>query len=781
MTPPATPAGTASQVTFDPNGRIARLDLRYGEEWRTLDFRSDAFAGPAWYVEEEGRTHTPVMSASTSCPNRFEGAHGKISFSLEYAEQRGCLTFKAALSNHGTKAFRPVKAGVRLGLDTCMVSYPDWNRKLFPTLLRCERTHFWGYCMSPEGTLLGLGSPDPIASWSLNYNIASYGDYGHHIETLNLDFLNVLPLPPRHPHIDELAPGESRAWTVFLAPVSDLDHVKPVLAGLIDAPLFAIDRLTLAAGETAAIQLFSPEEAVVTLERTDGERARLIPENGAFSAAFTESDPPGIYTLRAVAGGKESEALLFRRPPWSWYLKQARKESLRIPQKACTHNEAWMGLYTQWLARLHFPDPALDSPAEAVFADIVPRMYDLPKGDARYAPSRIQNTAHLAGVCTAKYRCTRDPSDLEAAARLADTVLTYQRASGALFGNAGKGVHFVHYTSVCYPAKSILEVALEEKKLAGSDPVWRDRFDRHWRGVKAAMDDLVRQKDNIDTEGEITFEDGMISCSAAQLGFFALQQDDPAERRRYGDAALYMLNRHRCLQQRLIPDCRMNGCTLRFWEAQYDILLLPNMMNSPHGWTSWKTYATWYAYLLTGEEPYLEDTLNTLGACLQSIDADTGRLRWAFVPDPYVQAEQFGWRTHYSLDLTGERVFVQDPTRPRTLGSVHRVVGEQYLDMISDIYPGWGCDNDVHEHFKCLEETALTYAYVLEREDGSLRAWNARCERTAEGLMVTPAETCVRALHVNLKGPRRVTVRLPEGAVTRDAPAGMSWIGQNPL
>ncbi len=50
-----------------------------------------------------------------------------------------------------------------------------------------------------------------------------------------------------------------------------------------------------------------------------------------------------------------------------------------------------------------------------------------------------------------------------------------------------------------------------------------------------------------------------------------------------------MMQSHRCLEQLLIPDARMNGATLRFWEAQYDVLIggSLNMMNSPHGWTAW--------------------------------------------------------------------------------------------------------------------------------------------------------------------------------------------------
>ena len=165
-------------------------------------------------------------------------------------------------------------------------------------------------------------------------------------------------------------------------------------------------------------------------------------------------------------------------------------------------------------------------------------------------------------------------------------------------------------------------------------------------------------------------------------------------------------------------------------------------MSSPHGWTSWKTYATWYLYQLTGEEHYLRETMDTLGACVQLIDAQSGRLRWAFVPDPYVCA----------------RAWQPDPDRPGQGVYQEKVIGEQYIEMLSGWWKAWPgeavngyinsriitahapgvdpndnrgacCDNDVHETFKCLEEVALTSAYVLERPDGRIVTWNCTARR----------------------------------------------------
>ena len=107
----------------------------------------------------------------------------------------------------------------------------------------------------------------------------------------------------------------------------------------------------------------------------------------------------------------------------------------------------------------------------------------------------------------------------------------------------------------------------------------------------------------------MTFEDGMISCSALQVGMFALLQEDPASRQHYAQAMMDILESHDCLTQLKVNDGRRRGGTMRFWEAQYDVLMLPNMFNSPHGWSAWRAYASYYAYLLTLDERYLKESI----------------------------------------------------------------------------------------------------------------------------------------------------------------------------
>ena len=55
---------------------------------------------------------------------------------------------------------------------------------------------------------------------------------------------------------------------------------------------------------------------------------------------------------------------------------------------------------------------------------------------------------------------------------------------------------------------------------------------------------------------------------------------------------------------------------MRYWEAQYDVRDASEYVNSPHGWSGWRGYATYYAYLLTGDERWLIETYNAMGASL---------------------------------------------------------------------------------------------------------------------------------------------------------------------
>ncbi len=379
--------------------------------------------------------------------------------------------------------------------------------------------------------------------------------------------------------------------------------------------------------------------------------------------------------------GRIAQGSVYVRQPWSWYLKQARINAIDKPQKdAGAQCEGYYGFYSEFLAKRWFPDPVLDPLSESKFSEIYPLMFSITNGLSISNPGRLQNDSTMAGILVDRFNAdggftnqstltnllfARNITNLVFAAALCDYLLGAQESDGGYY-NGGD------YTSVIYPAKSIMEVMALEQVLAQTNAYWHTEYTNHYRSVTAAMNHLALNLDNIGTEGEQTFEDGMISCSGAQLGMYALYETNTTLGALFGEqnqqyyihAAEWFESAHRCLDQILVPDAQHNGGTERFWEDQYDIITTPNFLCSPHGWSAWNIYGRWYLYQMTGNVEYLRQAMNALGACTQLIapvsessgmDFSTsfgittnlptetagGNLNWAYCTDPFIQATIF--------------------------------------------------------------------------------------------------------------------------------------------
>ena len=603
--------------------------------------------------------------------------------------------FRVGLKNKTEQVLHTGAVSLRTGFDCYMEAYPEWNRKLFPTLMRCEKTHFWGYLQAPDGRILGLSCAQPIASYQFLYN-----QKGHRIYTVLLDLLQPLKTPERYPVQSSLLPGEERQWVIHVFPVRSLADFPQELHKHLPILIPPLKKYTVEQGERI---LQEPAKEATICSDPIGEQ---ISQDAVAKTS-------GVYRVITECAGYRSESLVYCRKPFAWYLQKAAEAARLQPQKATTHCESWYGLFTGFLAAKH--GLASFDEVDKAFCDIMPLMFDFAKGEPLVIPQRIQNTASAISLLTDRYEA--DPEhrleSLQIADRLSDFLISTQKSDGAFYRNGTS-----HYTCVIYPAKSLLELYLAEREL----PSMQKSAEKHFLAAQAAVDDLVRRMDAIGTEGEQTFEDGMISCSALQIAFFAMVL--PEEKRgHYTEAAEKMIAKHACLEQNLIPDCRMRGCSLRYWEAQYDVLIRKNMMNSPHGWTAWTLYAKYYLYLLTGKSAYLTGLMDGIGACLQLISQE-GVLRWGFICDPCVEAEVF--RRGSEVGDLSAGVYEK------------QIIGESYLPMISGWFrqgvqkltggfpscplyrkdrtervdiQGGCCDNDVHEIFKCMEETVFRKAF----------------------------------------------------------------------
>ena len=711
-------------------------------------FSAGQKAGPSFYMNDGQETLAATWTGTGEL--EYSASIDDVAARLKYHRDPSFLTFEISIKNNRAEVFAPVKAGIALGVDTYMDQYPHWLTKFFPTLLMNEKTHFYGYFQSPQGQVLGIASPDPIASWSVDYNLSYYDIpphwfYGHRIESVNLDLINTLPLPEHNPQdMWKLEPGEERTWKVSLVPVTSLESFEQEMAEATGLPMISMDRTSYMPGETAAFTVFASGTPEIVMDASF-EVAEI-----AKGQWLVEADMPnaGRYDVKVMAGDYQSSAVILVNDSWAEVIKDARQAALDNHQKPSSHVESWYGFHSAFLAARHFPDTEIDTQFDDRFDLIYNKVFDAENAVPRLYEDRIQNTSSTIGMLVDRYEAFGRIEELEQAASLADWLIENNQDKGGAYMNGN-----VKYTSVIYVAKSIMELYLAERDL--KEEVWQERAARHYESVKRAIDELVASQGDFQTEGEMTFEDGMISCSALQVGMFALLQEDPASRQHYAQAMMDILESHDCLTQLKVNDGRRRGGTMRFWEAQYDVLMLPNMFNSPHGWSAWRAYASYYAYLLTLDERYLKETFNAAGAFAGLIEQETGKLRWAFVVDPYLRVRQIAAPVE---GLTFDDVTTGNP-HPDFYGSREFTIGEQYVDMISSWQPVNSQDNDVHEVFKFIEEAVLTNAFIVEREDGTVVGYNCSVEKRGRRLIVVPAEKQIVNLHMNLKSKYKVAFK----------------------
>lgn len=500
------------EMQISESGHMSRLVFKDKEKNDTIPFFGTAGkAGPSFYVRSGGKD--TVATWRQAGKRTWTSSLFGIACTLEYMEHTGNPAFKVTMENRSHVTFQPQKAGLKTGIDTYMDKYPDWFGKYFPTMMRNEKTHFYGYLQNPAGHIVAIVSEQPVASWSVDYNLG-YMDpsphwfMGHRIESLNLDLLNALPLPERHPQdLYELSPGEKMEWTISFVDVESSEDLEKRVASAADIPVIRAERTSYVPGETATFSVYGEKPEITVLDR-NGENAlpASIKDKGCFTEVQVMLPEPGLYTVTAQSGERTAEGILSARHSWKWIFDNARDAVLEYHQKPTSHAESWYGFYTGFIAAKHFPDEEKDRKIREYFDLLFNKLHDTDRMVPLYYESRIQNTSTTIGMLVDKFECYGDTADLMAASRLADWLMEkWQREDGAYHN------HGIIYTSVIYVAKSMLELSIAEKKAAAEGNSFAEAGSRHYESAKRAIDQLVASKGNFETEGQMTFEDGMIS------------------------------------------------------------------------------------------------------------------------------------------------------------------------------------------------------------------------------------------------------------------------------
>ena len=81
---------------------------------------------------------------------------------------------------------------------------------------------------------------------------------------------------------------------------------------------------------------------------------------------------------------------------------------------------------------------------------------------------------------------------------------------------------------------------------------------------------------------------------------------------------------------------------------------------------------------------------------------------------------------------------------------------ENYVEK--SVVQGSTCDNDVHEIFKCMEETFLKKTFIAEEDDGSLYVCGGVVK---DDVIMLSSDTEI--LHINMKNERMLKFRKYSG------------------
>lgn len=709
----------------------------------TVRFRSDSYAGPSFGPDIKLR-----YSDVNSC---YEGRKAGIYYGIQYKPGTHYLDICVNVKNESDSIFNPQKLEFYLGIDTYMDKYPEWNNLYFPTFFRCEKNNFWGYLMSPKGRILLITSSDPISSYNYKYLVEMYG---HYIYTVSLDLLCKSPLPIHHPVQEKLSPGEERSWKIRLTPLTELSSVEKRVSECTDASLIKLNTHSVELNKPVKISTVTSTAEISILSPT-GERQKIGVASVDEPLIYNGTAMYGLYWIEAKNNlGKISTASFYVRPQWSWYLKRIREQALvNVPRIDKTNDscELWYQLFAFYLAEKYFPDASSKYLADRILNKVLDSLFveDGGKLHTVVYPERIQNVSTMVSILSDKYQIDKDLESLEDASKCVEYLLSRQHEKG-YYGGYG----MAHYTSVLCVAKSILEYLDQIQLLTHTNKKWQERYIRYSESVKRAMDELSQRGRDIKTEGQQTYEDAAVSCSATQLLVYALLQDQEDEKNKYMKPGMNYLQDHACLTRLLDPDARSRGATSRFWELWGDIHAPMQAMLSPHGWSGLRLYASYYAYLLTGDYKRLQQLMDAMGACTQLINYPKGDLRNSFVVDP----QYFGNIRVFSNN-SNKGILKSEFMTAGYLKTVGEWYGKNtegcgYLEKTNWNWEGAGT---AFEIFKAMEEIVLCNAFVCENNEEVI-GYNCSIEHVGKVLNVTIEDNVVSNIHFNLKQDAKVIV-----------------------
>ena len=411
-----------------------------------------------FFVEEAGEKKSVELLENG---DKYTGSYGDMAFELGYTQKSDFLEVNISIENKGQDFSGRI--GFVTGIDSYMTHYPQWNDLFFPTLLRCEKTHLWGYYMNTAENALAIATSAPVASYDISYNMFAESETsihcGHRILGSNIYFYQNTVLPDRHPdNLKVFKAGETYTNTIYFIPVTNKADIKKSITSVAGVPTIDAPKYTLEKGEKLNL----------TVNSIGSYNAELICPDGSVLNTDDALRLYGVYTLNVTDDkGRIAQAKFCVRKDWDYYLEKAAENALSKPPKASTHTESFYGFFSLFLQYKHSGDKKLGEKAYEAFWETMPYMFDFDKCEPIVIPDRIQNTSGLISVLVDMYEAEPDTKMdcLKYASKFADFLIKHQDETGAYKNKK------VHYTCVIYIAKSMLELALAEKECGDAELV----------------------------------------------------------------------------------------------------------------------------------------------------------------------------------------------------------------------------------------------------------------------------------------------------------------------
>jgi len=233
---------------------------------------------------------------------------------------------------------------------------------------------------------------------------------GHRITSVNLDLINALPLPERHPQdLFQIMPGESKTFRIYLDDAESLADINKTVAEITEAPAIEIATTVCAKGGTMNFSIISADEVSLKVYFPNGESRVLEHEHNSYlkyNYSFENTDMEGLYYVRAFSkNGKQSEAAFFVRKPYSWYMQRAMQAVLDHPQKASiSHCESWYGFYATYPGGKYFPENNTIARADEQFRQVFAKVIDTVNYEPVAYKHRIQNISAMIGILVDRYQ-----------------------------------------------------------------------------------------------------------------------------------------------------------------------------------------------------------------------------------------------------------------------------------------------------------------------------------------------------------------------------------------